>query len=276
MMLMLSLFTACAFFVLDLFYYDDYPSAIVESIGIFAILLFGWLSLSETLIPKLILPFIAFIFSLLNIGWYVGGGLGTSLVLLYLLAIFASLIMVTATQRKVLIIAFFSNLIVLAIAELKWPEIVEVQSNSREQLVGRDIILVITFSVGIYLITFVKSSYDKARRTALEQNLQLQELNNELKVLNEQLEALVQERTEKLKLQNQKLIDYAYVNFHKVRGPLATVLGLTQLLKQNAITPAEMEFIIMQLQHSAQQLDEEIKAVNEILGKESLNEEREL
>ena len=269
---MLSLFTACAFFVLDVFYYFDYPSAIVASVGILIILIFSRLSSNEANISKLILPFIAFIFILLNAGWYVGGGLNTSMVLLYLLAIFASLVMVSASHRKILIIGFFVNLGLLALAELQWPNIVEVQTNDRDQLIGRDIVLVITFSVGIYLITFVKSRYEKSRSITLDQNFQLKELNDELRTLNDQLEALVQERTQKLKLQNQKLVDYAYVNFHKVRGPLATVLGLTHLLKQNAITPAEMEFIIVQLQHSAQQLDEEIKAVNDILGEESLEE----
>ena len=62
-----------------------------------------------------------------------------------------------------------------------------------------------------------------------ELNLQKQKLtaaNEEIRSMNENLEAIVKSRTEKIEFQKQQLSEFAFFNAHKVRGPLARIIGL--------------------------------------------------
>lgn len=89
----------------------------------------------------------------------------------------------------------------------------------------------------------------------------LQLLNLEINKLNENLEEKVQERTEEIRLQNQKLMEYAFFTAHEVRGPLARILGLVELCKVKELNH-EREEIISRLQVSATELDDIIREVN--------------
>ena len=51
-------------------------------------------------------------------------------------------------------------------------------------------------------------------------------MGEELNAINQNLENLVNDRTEKIRLKNEQLIKYSFTNAHKVRGPLARILGL--------------------------------------------------
>lgn len=59
---------------------------------------------------------------------------------------------------------------------------------------------------------------------------QLVEINKSLKNLNQVLENKVEERTRELEIKNEKLAEYAFINGHQLRAPVATMLGLIQLL----------------------------------------------
>jgi tetratricopeptide (TPR) repeat protein len=89
----------------------------------------------------------------------------------------------------------------------------------------------------------------------------LQALNIEINKLNENLEEKVQERTEEIRMQNQKLVEYAFFTAHEVRGPLARILGLVELVKVKELNH-EREEIISRLQTSANELDEILREVN--------------
>jgi two-component system sensor histidine kinase/response regulator len=52
----------------------------------------------------------------------------------------------------------------------------------------------------------------------------------ELKQINENLNLQVEHRTQALIKQNKKLLEYAFINAHKVRSPLARILGLVNLI----------------------------------------------
>lgn len=58
--------------------------------------------------------------------------------------------------------------------------------------------------------------------------LQQQELLNHS---NLRLEKIVEERTEKIRIQNERILSYAYTNAHHIRGPIARLLGLSSLVK---------------------------------------------
>ncbi|MFM8911455.1 MAG: hypothetical protein ACKOE6_00885, partial [Flammeovirgaceae bacterium] len=97
----------------------------------------------------------------------------------------------------------------------------------------------------IKILTDRKSDLEKlvAERTKdLEaQNEEITQQQNQIEQINASLEQTVKERTAQLEDQNRKLLDYAYFNAHKVRGPLARILGLTYLVRKSPNdNPAEM------------------------------------
>src|SRR5688572_10126263 len=89
----------------------------------------------------------------------------------------------------------------------------------------------------------------------------LQAINLEINKLNENLEEKVQQRTEEIRMQNQKLVEYAFFAAHEVRGPLARILGLVDLVKVKELNH-EREEIISRLQVSARELDDIIREVS--------------
>ncbi|MGB3182803.1 MAG: PAS domain-containing protein [Cyclobacteriaceae bacterium] len=65
----------------------------------------------------------------------------------------------------------------------------------------------------------------------------------------------------RLKHQNQQLIDYAFFNSHRLRAPLARVMGLTELVKQDIEHP-----LMGKLLESASELDSVTRDINHILS----------
>lgn len=120
-------------------------------------------------------------------------------------------------------------------------------------IVGVTIILVLVTIFGYKLYWLNKNN--KSAREAL------QILNLEINKLNENLETRVQERTEEIRFQNQKLVEYAFFTAHEVRGPLARILGLVDLVKVKELNH-EREEILSRLEVAATELDEIIRQVN--------------
>ncbi len=98
------------------------------------------------------------------------------------------------------------------------------------------------------------------------------DLHRRIQQLNEGLQEQVEQRTQELKLKNRKLLDYAFVNSHRLRAPIANILGLLEVLTLDNATTNEDEkkMILAKLQEAGQELDEIVKAINEALA----NEER--
>lgn len=91
-------------------------------------------------------------------------------------------------------------------------------------------------------------------------------LTYKIKLTSDKLENLVQERTNKITNQNQKLIDYAFRNAHNIRGPLARILGLVNLITiENKDTNTEY---VSRLSESAKELDISIRDTSKRLEDE--------
>ncbi len=75
------------------------------------------------------------------------------------------------------------------------------------------------------------------------QSLKLQQAYEQIQKMNDNLERLIQERTEALQVQNTKLIDYAHFNAHEIRGPMARLTGLLNLCKKFPDEIENQEFI---------------------------------
>ena len=96
------------------------------------------------------------------------------------------------------------------------------------------------------------------------QNEEIMAQAEEIKGINENLEMLVKERTEELQKKNNALEEYAFINAHKLRGPLASILGLINLIEKTNLD-AEARVINRHLQQSADELDDIVRSITKAI-----------
>lgn len=95
-------------------------------------------------------------------------------------------------------------------------------------------------------------------------NKKLEASNEEITLLNENLEQLVFDRTERIKVQLVKLQTYAHSNSHEVRGPLARILGLINILEKEQDLNKKLTIINM-VKIESHELDMVIRKMNRTL-----------
>lgn len=129
---------------------------------------------------------------------------------------------------------------------------------------------IITITCGLVLAGVLALVLFRQRRKILFQKeaIEIQaevllKLNKELQELNKNLEARIQERTEQLIIQNQKITEYTFINAHKLRAPVASILGLINLLSH--VKAEEKEPILAHLKTCGEQLDRIIREVSKNL-----------
>ena len=86
-----------------------------------------------------------------------------------------------------------------------------------------------------------------------------------LSLMNQNLETIVSERTTKLRGRNLQLKEYAFYNAHRLRAPVATVLGLYGLLKFK-ISQSEKEVVMSKLEGAFNDLDGAIREGQRLLN----------
>ncbi len=95
-------------------------------------------------------------------------------------------------------------------------------------------------------------------------NEELNSLNEELTTLNENLERTVKKRTFELETQNQQLTEYAFINSHILRAPLARILGLANLIAQQENSARDKQ-LLDALIISSNELDLIIRKISDVL-----------
>lgn len=126
--------------------------------------------------------------------------------------------------------------------------------------------------VVFFLKVIVQKRQDERKLLALNheieaQSEELRQANEEVYAINENLEQLIANRTEVIRNQNDKLRQFAFMNAHKIRGPVASILGLIHLLTDTKNEGISRD-LLQHLQTSAQRLDEVIHDVNRELEKD--------
>jgi signal transduction histidine kinase len=134
-------------------------------------------------------------------------------------------------------------------------------------------------AVAIFMIVLIKTRYDltvkeiKARIALQISNEEIQAQSEELysqaeeiRVINENLEEIVKDRTKELEKKNIALEEYAFINAHKLRSPVASILGLVNLLKKTSLTE-EASGIMTHLEDSTSKLDEIISSITKTIEK---------
>jgi tetratricopeptide (TPR) repeat protein len=102
------------------------------------------------------------------------------------------------------------------------------------------------------------------RDELVEKNKEIALMNDKVNEVNQNLEKLVSIRTKVLIDQNQRLSEYTFFNAHQLRSPVASILGLVNLLLHTT-KPEEHLELLQHLETSAQKLDEAIRSINNTL-----------
>ncbi|MCI0750428.1 MAG: hypothetical protein L0Y35_01190, partial [Flammeovirgaceae bacterium] len=92
--------------------------------------------------------------------------------------------------------------------------------------------------------------------------------NEEIASINSNLEKMIAERTSALETQNKQLSDYAFINAHKLRAPIASILGLIDLLSKTEPGSADYFKLLDHLTNAATNLDQVVRSINQMLEKD--------
>jgi signal transduction histidine kinase len=113
-----------------------------------------------------------------------------------------------------------------------------------------------------------------SQEEVMAQRDSLSEKNDEIAGMNTNLEKIVAERTRVLEEQNKRLAEYAFINAHKLRAPLASILGIIHLLTIET-DKVEQRKLLDLLNTSSAELDEIVHSINKMLeeGLDSNEEE---
>jgi len=105
---------------------------------------------------------------------------------------------------------------------------------------------------------------DQIARTLHNQNLELVTRQEETRAINENLEAMVEDRAFEIENKNNSLSEYAFINAHMLRGPLCRIIGLISLMEQEP--NAHNKDQLKQLKSIAQEIDQRIKEINSVVS----------
>ncbi len=117
---------------------------------------------------------------------------------------------------------------------------------------------------GVFMAILIQTRYRLTLKTITaqvllhESNRALAEKALEIRLMNESLEQKVLERTKELVKKNTALEEYAFVNSHKLRSPVANIMGLVRLLAFEDVKPSTKQ-IIDHLEDSSEKLDIVVK-----------------
>ncbi len=101
------------------------------------------------------------------------------------------------------------------------------------------------------------------------QNEELLQIQDNLNSLNSNLEKVVDERTNKVKVQNEILLKYSYTNAHQLRGPVARLLGLVAICRLDP--KSDFNFFLDKIEQQSLEIDMVIKQINADLNDSKYN-----
>jgi signal transduction histidine kinase len=126
------------------------------------------------------------------------------------------------------------------------------------------------FAVAIFMIVLIRVRYElfikeiKSRLALNASNEAIKIQAEEIKTINENLENIVSQRTEELKKKNKMLEEYAFINAHKLRAPVASILGLIPILKTLPLS-GEGDEVLRHLKESTDKLDDIVHSITRTL-----------
>jgi hypothetical protein len=145
-----------------------------------------------------------------------------------------------------------------------------IQDKNQKQLYLIALLVVATVSLIAIGILFRRQRV--SNHLLKEQKAEIEAQSDEIKSINENLELHIKERTRELESKNKALEEYAFITAHKLRAPLASILGLVILMERLKL-PQEDKIILAHLSQSAKRLDEIIHEVMNAINTADLQQE---
>jgi len=136
--------------------------------------------------------------------------------------------------------------------------------KKQEQLLFMIVLVLLLISVLAIVIVQKNRLYQKLYQEIIQKNQLLNEQKEEIEQLNQDLEKKVEVRTQKLREQNAQLEKYAFYNSHRLRAPVAQILGLFNLY-QIEKDPQIREKILQLLRESTEHLDSVVREMQRIV-----------
>jgi signal transduction histidine kinase len=124
------------------------------------------------------------------------------------------------------------------------------------------------FNLVMYYILLVVERYIKKVNTSSKL---IAKQSSELRVLNQNLEQKVHERTRELEAQYEKLKGYAFYNAHLLRGPFCRIQGLLQLMSMTDKLEEDTLEVMPRLEESVRELEGVIKKIKVIVDQDKVN-----
>lgn len=103
---------------------------------------------------------------------------------------------------------------------------------------------------------------DDNNQAIKKQNTIIKENNKEIERIQSQLQQIIEDRTQEIEKENQRLIEYAFINAHLVRAPLANMLGLQGLVESKDSKQG-------QLKEKMEKMDQTVRKIGGILSVDS-------
>ncbi len=128
------------------------------------------------------------------------------------------------------------------------------------------------FVVALFMMVLIQTRYNlsvreiKARIALARSREEIRAQAEEIRSMNENLEAIVQKRTLELERKNKALEEYAFINAHKLRSPVASILGLINLMSKTELK-GDAEPIMQHMVKSGDTLDEVVRSITQAIEK---------
>lgn len=102
------------------------------------------------------------------------------------------------------------------------------------------------------------------RDSLIKKNKDIESLHKEAQETNQNLEIMVAKRATALQEQHKRLEEYAYINAFKLRGPVANINGIVELMQKGVSTEEEKK-MVEYLKKSSTDLDLVIRSISDTL-----------
>ncbi|HEY0743496.1 MAG TPA: hypothetical protein VGD40_18640 [Chryseosolibacter sp.] len=128
------------------------------------------------------------------------------------------------------------------------------------------------FVVALFMMVLIQTRYNlsvreiKARIALARSREEIRAQSEEIRSINENLESIVLKRTVELERKNKALEEYAFINAHKLRSPVASLLGLINLLSKTELK-GDAEPIMKHMLKSGDTLDEVVRSITQAIEK---------
>jgi hypothetical protein len=122
------------------------------------------------------------------------------------------------------------------------------------------LIIIAVVSVLFFVIIILFRRLRQNLNQLKEQKMEIEAQSDQIQSINDNLETLIKKRTGELENKNKALEEYAFITAHKLRSPLATILGLVSLIEMMKLSK-EDKIVISHLNESAKKLDKIVHSV---------------